>query len=322
MGGAAGCNDDFAAFVLLALNSILLICSLVGIAAVSYIWVMQADLVAGGEQALSGYVPEFILIAFLAVLLVVLAVALLGLIATSLQMKENKEGGGKTCAKIGSKDWCYSCGMTIYVFLCVFAFLFLLCVAFVAGIYSDKMAQFNSVSKVTDVSDAWIDTLETKMTTQVLKLADKYPKTWVRTQDTIGCCGWNANATGFVTAVTDGKCCKGTNVTNTVNIMGKFTLDYDGCRTDSDKKVYTCEGIVATQIKDNLVKTSITSALLAFLQLALGICGCVVRYPKLFPCCNCKKKNKSSTVGVESTQVKPVDRSGNSVRQSGGGGNI
>merc|ERR1711939_726491 len=66
-----------------------------------------------------------------------------------------------------------------------------------------------------------------------------------------------------------------------------------GCRKDSNDKVYTCEGIVASYIQGNLVKTSISSAALAIVQLALAICGCVVRYPKCFAYCDVCKKKKS-----------------------------
>ena len=54
-------------------------------------WVMQADLVKSGEQALSVAIPDFILVLATFIQLVVLSIALLGIIATALQMKENKD---------------------------------------------------------------------------------------------------------------------------------------------------------------------------------------------------------------------------------------
>merc|ERR1712224_835021 len=119
----------------------------------------------------------------------------------------------------------------------------------------------NSLDTVKDQGDQWIDTFEQKLTKQVLSLSEKYPITWNKTQEAIGCCGWNIE-NGNVTAF-------------------------------SNEKVYTCEGIVASYIQGNLVKTSISSTALAIVQLALAICGCVVRYPKCFAYCNVCKKKKS-----------------------------
>ena len=53
--------------------------------------------------------------------------------------------------------------MGVYVFLCILAFFFLLAVAIVAGVYSDKMVNFNSIDKVKDKGDEWIDTFESKV---------------------------------------------------------------------------------------------------------------------------------------------------------------
>merc|ERR1711934_907473 len=150
-------------------------------------------------------------------------------------------------------------GLAVYVFLCIFAFFFLLAVAIVCGVYSDKMTNFNSLDNARDQGDQWIDT--------------------------IGCCGWNIE-NGNVTAFSNSKCCHDSNVVTSLNVIGKLELDVPGCRKDSSEKVYTCEGIVASYIQGNLVKTSISSAALAIVQLALAICGCVVRYPKCFAYCN------------------------------------
>lgn len=304
MAGSKGCQDDFASFVIFALNSILLIMSILGLVGVGYVWVTQNNLQGGGEAALSVVIPEFVLITGIVVIVLVMVIALLGIIATACQMKENKEGGGKICAKPGSKDWWYSCGMTIYVFLCVFAFFFLLAVAIVAGVYSDKLSQFSSLDNVRDQGDSWLDKLEAKTESQVIKLADKYPITWNNTQAAMGCCGWSINEQNNITAFTNSKCCNDKTVVNSVNVIGKVEFDYAGCKEDGDGKVYTCEGIVATRIKGNLVKASISTAALALLQLSLAICGCVVRFPKLFAYCNiCKKKTDSESVAPSETEV-------------------
>jgi len=316
-----GCQDDFAAFIIFALNSILLILTILGLVGSIYVWVMQADLVEGGQQALSVAIPEFILITAIFVSCVVMATALLGIITTALQMKENKANrdgeetgemempGPKhkprfqtTVAKYkpasrkaklaAQKPCCHSCGLAVYVFLCIFAFFFLLAVAVVCGVYSDKMTNFNSLDNVRDQGDQWMDTFEQKLTKQVLSLSEKYPITWNKTQEAIGCCGWNIE-NDTVTAFSNSKCCHDSNVVTSVNVIGKLELDVPGCRKDSNEKVYTCEGIVASYIQGNLVKTSISSAALAIVQLALAICGCVVRYPKCFAYCNVCKKKKS-----------------------------
>merc|ERR1719183_61262 len=272
---------------------------------------MQSDLNKVGEQALSVAIPEFILVTAIFVSCCVLAIALLGIIATALQMKENKDiADGKKpveiavpkditpgsaeerAAKLALKKHkcCHLWGLAVYVFLCIFAFFFLLAVGIVCGAYSDKMANFNSIDTVKDKGDAWIDTFEKKLTDQVLTLSKEYPITWNNTQAAIGCCGWNVD-NGNVTAFSNSKCCHDSSVITSVNVIGKLKADVAGCRKDSNGKVYTCEGIVATYIQGNLVKTSISSIALSIVQLALAICGCVVRYPQLFAYCDvCKKR--------------------------------
>jgi len=310
MAGQKGCQDDFAAFIIFALNSILLILTILGLVGSIYVWVMQADLVEGGQQALSVAIPEFILILAIFVSCVVMSIALLGIIATALQMKENKDNrdgeetgemempgssrqtANKKANDAAKKPCCYLWGLAVYVFLCIFAFFFLLAVAIVCGVYSDKMTSFNSLDSVKDQGNQWMGTLEQQLTTQVLSLSEKYPITWNKTQESIGCCGWNIE-NGNVTAFSNSKCCHDSNVVTSVNVIGKLELDVPGCRKDSNEKVYTCEGIVASYIQGNLVKTSISSAALAIVQLALAICGCVVRYPKCFAYCNVCKKKKS-----------------------------
>jgi len=310
MAGQKGCQDDFAAFIIFALNSILLILTILGLVGSIYVWVMQADLVEGGQQALSVAIPEFILILAIFVSCVVMSIALLGIIATALQMKENKDNrdgeetgemempgstrqtASKKANDAAKKPCCYLWGLAVYVFLCIFAFFFLLAVAIVCGVYSDKMTNFNSLDSVKDQGNQWMGTLEEQLTKQVLSLSEKYPITWNKTQEAIGCCGWNIE-NGNVTAFSNSKCCHDSNVVTSVNVIGKLELDVPGCRKDSNEKVYTCEGIVASYIQGNLVKTSISSAALAIVQLALAICGCVVRYPKCFAYCDVCKKKKS-----------------------------
>merc|ERR1719182_221415 len=160
MAGQKGCQDDFASCIIFVLNIILLLLTIVGLVGSIYVWVMQADLVEGGQQALSVAIPEFILITAIFVCCVVMSIALLGIIATALQMKENNDNRdgeetaemempapkhkprfqttvrkhkpasreGKDAAK---KPCCHLWGLAVYVFLCIFAFFFLLAVAIV-----------------------------------------------------------------------------------------------------------------------------------------------------------------------------------------------
>jgi len=335
MTGAKGCQDDFAAGVIFVLNSILLILTLLGLVGAIYVWITQADLVEG-QQALSVAVPEFILITAIFVSIVVMSVALLGIIATALQMKENKDiADGKIKpgeinvkpaksaemtvpkpapgskeereAKLAAKKHkcCHLWGLAVYVLLCILAFFFLLAVSIVCGAYSDKMANFNSLDTVKDKGDQWIDTFEEKLTKQVLSLSEKYPITWDKTQETMGCCGWNVD-NGTVTAFSNSTCCHNSKVITSVNVIGKLEANVAGCRKDGNEKVYTCEGIVATYIQGNLVKTSISSMALAIVQLALAICGCVVRYPQCFAYCDIKKKKSKNA--VQPTEETPVQR--------------
>lgn len=198
--------------------------------------------------------------------------------------------------------------MGVYVFLCILAFFFLLAVGIVCGIYSDKMSNFNQLDVVKDKGDAWIDTFETKVSTQVLSLAEKFPKTWNSTQTAIGCCGWNILEDGTLTADTNSKCCHGHKVVSSSTAIGKINIDATGCQMDGDKQVFTCEGVVAAHIKGNLVKACICSVALAFLQLSLAICGCVVRYPQCFTYCDCKKKKSANAVepAEEETPVQTI----------------
>jgi hypothetical protein len=270
---------------------------------------------------LSVAVPEFILVLAIFVLCAVMSIALLGIIATALQMKENKDNrdgetemempvskhqpGSKEAKGAAKKPCCYLWGLAVYVFLCIFAFFFLLAVAIVCGVYSDKMTNFNSLDDAKDQGDQWMDTFEQKLTNQVLSLSEKYPITWNKTQETIGCCGWNIE-NGNVTAFSNSKCCHDSNVVTSLNVIGKVELEGAGCRKDSNEKVYTCEGIVASYIQGNLVKTSISSVALAILHLALAICGCVVRYPKCFAYCDVCKKKKSEKDATWTDEVHDI----------------
>lgn len=314
MTGAKGCQDDFAAFVIIALNSILLILTILGLAGIIFVWLTQEDVVNGGKYALSVAIPGFILTTGIVVLVLTMSNALFGIIATAIQMKANKdalaenkveemasgdEAGEDDKKKAKKKGCCHLWGLGVYVLVCILAFFFLLAVAIVCGVYSDKMSNFNQLDVVKDQGDAWIDTFEAKVSTQVLSLADKYPVTWNATQTAIGCCGWNILAGGNLTANTNSKCCHGHKVVTSSTAIGKINIDATGCQLDDSNQVYTCEGVVAAHIKGNLVKACISTLALAFLQLSLAICGCVVRYPQCFTYCDCKKKKSPNAVQPE-----------------------
>merc|ERR1711943_4056 len=115
-----------------ALNSILLILTILGLVGSIYVWVMQADLVEGGQQALSVAIPEFMLVTAIFVCCVVMSIALLGIIATALQMKENKDNrdgeeaemempasnrqtASKKAKDAAKKPCCYLWGLAVYV---------------------------------------------------------------------------------------------------------------------------------------------------------------------------------------------------------------
>merc|ERR1711939_933989 len=108
-----------------------------------------------------------------------------------------------------------------------------------------------------------------------------------------------------VTGWTNSKCCHNADVVNSVNIIGKVEFEVQGCRTNDAGDVYTCEGVVATYIKDNLVKTCVFCVVLAILQLTLAVCAFVVACPHACACCN-KKKKKINTVHPTETRVEPV----------------
>lgn len=214
MAGAKGCNDDCAAFIIFIVNSLLVIGTLASLAFIIYIWVMQGDLVKGGQEALSVYVPEVILIAAIIIFVIILAVALLGIITTARQMKQNEEKekkakkhytpeGEQTKRGGKQKGCCWNWGLSFYVFLCVLGFLLLLAVSIVAGAYSDKMSEFSTLDNVRGQGEDWLSMLEDKLETEVLSLADKFPKTWNQTQAVAGCCGWSVIEATTVAAATD-----------------------------------------------------------------------------------------------------------------------
>jgi len=375
MAGAKGCNDDCAAFIIYLVNVLLVIASLISLVFVIYVWVMQSSLVSGQdvEQAFTLYVPEFMLVLAILMLVLVVTLALIGIISTARGMQESKDKQdhadgkktdvgkmieaqtkGKKGKKYKKKGCCFNWCLGFYTFLCLLGFLLLFSLAIVAGVYSDKMTQFSSLDAVREQGDEWLDVLEDTVETQVLTLAETYPITWNQTQAVAGCCGWNViEATTTTAAVsatttttgaaapattttsaplaggrralddtddtddtlsaqtvsgwTDSMCCKNADVVNSVNLIGQVEFELDGCRTNDAGQVYTCEGVIATYIQSNLVKTAIFCVVLAILQLTLAVSSCVVNHPECFPCCNCKKKtpNKVNPDPSE-TPVEPV----------------
>merc|ERR1711959_332504 len=76
-------------------------------------------------------------------------------------------------------------------------------VGIVAGAYSDKMSEFSTLDNVRGQGEDWLSMLEDKLETEVLSLADKFPKTWNQTQAVAGCCGWSVIEATTVAAATD-----------------------------------------------------------------------------------------------------------------------
>lgn len=369
MAGATGCQDDFAAGFIFVVNGIAVILCIFEIIGAIFAWVTQANLVES-EHALDFIIPEFVLILAILVAIIILSVSMLGIIATAIQLCDNKqiakaqEKGEKLSKKQKKQGCAYSWGMALYVCLCIFAFFFMLAVCVVSALYSGKLDQFDSTLKVKETGDQWIDTLESQLKTQVTDLASQHPKTWNATQNAAGCCGWtvdyNLNAVttavvstvaadaittpttpttpttttpttptttttkaagagdatatttaaaadaadpgpadhDLVVAFTDSKCCAGRQVVTMSAAVGTSQLD-DGCLVDSDNNVYTCEGIAARTIKTNLIATSVFSAFLAIILLALAIAACVVRYPQCFKYCDCRKKKVDSVKSIQ-----------------------
>lgn len=317
MGGAKGCSDDCAAAIIFITNIVLLLGSLITLTLVIYVWVTQANLIEG-QTALSVYVPEFILVIAIILAVIIVAISLLGIISTCTQMKANKEQADKDSGKktdvsqldddvpkdekekaLKKKTCCFNCGLTIYILLCIIGFVTLLAIGIVSGTYSDKLTSFNTLDAVRDQGDKWLDILEQQVEKQVLSLADKYPKTWNSTQSAFGCCGWSLNKTVVTNATwssddlnsatvigyTASKCCKDSNAVTSVDLIGQYKFDIDGCWKDGKEKVYTCQGAVASYISSNLVKTAIGAIVVAIVMLTLAVCGIVVRYPKYCKCC-------------------------------------
>jgi len=216
MGGAKGCNDDCAAFIIYIVNGLLVLGTLASLAFAIYVWVIQGGLVDGAQDALSVYVPEIILIIAIVIFLIILTISLLGIISTCMQMKEHEKQENKKKQhytpdgddekderkKDKPKGCCWNWGLSFYVFLCILGFLLLLVVGFVSLTYSDKMTQFSALDTVRDQGDEWLSMLEEKLDSQVLELADQFPVTWNRTQAVAGCCGWSIIEAAA--AVTDG----------------------------------------------------------------------------------------------------------------------
>merc|ERR1711939_1116429 len=256
---------------------------------------------------------------------------------------------------------CWNWGLGFYTFLCILGFVLLLVVGIVSFTYSDKMTQFDTLDVVRDQGDEWLSTLEEKLETQVLTLADEFPVTWNRTQAVAGCCGWSlkqaaAGTDGLqsdttaaagaatdsattaaaadpaatdpataaaavsttdapplaggrraladastVTGFTNSKCCQNADAITSVNIVDKVQFEIEGCRQDDGGNVYTCQGVVANYIQNNLVRIAIISIVLAIAQLTLAVSSCVVRFPQCFKCCNCEGEKKAPGSHVEPT---------------------
>jgi len=403
MGGAKGCNDDCGAAIIYIVNGLLVLGTLVSLAFIIYVWVTQGDLVKGGQDALSLYVPEVILIVAIIIFVMILAISLLGIISTCRQMKHHEEEEKRKAnnytpesdendsrKKKKKRGCCWNWGLGFYTFLCILGFVLLLVVGIVSFTYSDKMTQFDTLDVVRDQGDEWLSTLEEKLETQVLTLADEFPVTWNRTQAVAGCCGWSlkqaaagtdglqsdttaaagaatdsattaaaadpaatdpaatdpaatdpattgaaaddAATTGAaaadpttaaavsttdapplaggrraladastVTGFTNSKCCQNADAITSVNIVDKVQFEIEGCRQDDGGNVYTCQGVVANYIQNNLVRIAIISIVLAIAQLTLAVSSCVVRFPQCFKCCNCEGEKKAPGSHVEPT---------------------
>lgn len=361
MGGHKGCHDDVAAGIIFAFNSVAMILSIAGLAGVSYIWYTQANPKADREITLSVVVPEAMLGLGIFVCLFVLTIALLGIITTGLEMRANriarkkrekptakkevkKDKNGKVIPVKPPKGCCHNAGLLVYIGLSLFAFVFLLAVAVVTGVYSGKLDHVNYVNQAKGTGDPWIEVLDTQVSNAAISLAKDYPQTWEKSQTILGCCGWNltaatttaipttaagaATTAGAATVSTtttttlpfnhanvmayssNATCCKGNPVVTEYTTETGIKHDDRNCwvTDNSAVEVYTCQGMVARHMQGNMVKLCGCAVGFALVQLALAIAGCVVRFPRLYSycACCCKKKQKSKPQKVASTNEIPV----------------
>jgi len=327
MTGAKGCHDDVAAAIIFVFNSVAMILSIAGVAGISYIWYTQVTPEAGASKyTLSVFVPEAMLGLGIFVCLFALAIALLGIITTGLEMRANrlarkkskptpkkevkKDKNGKVIPVKEPKGCCHNAGLLVYIGLSLFAFFFLLAAAVVAGIYSGKLDQVNyvseAVSKAKGTGDPWIEVLDTQVSKAAIGLAEDFPEQWNESQTVLGCCGWNlkagtTNATATlpfnhddVEAYTNASCCKGKPVVVDPTTDTGIKHDDRNCWVTGDgAAVYTCQGMVGRHMQGNMVKLCGCAVGFAILQLALAISGCVVRFPRLYSYCACCCKKKA-----------------------------
>jgi len=342
MVGAKGCHDDFAAVLIFIFNVVAVLFALLGLAGISSIWYTQAN-PKPEDPVLNVFIPEIMAVFGVGVFLCVfvIAIALLGIITTCIGLKISAAEEKRT--KKGKKRKCYhNAGLLVYIGLALFAFFFMLVVGILSGQYSGKLNFVNYVSKTERIKDSWINALERQVSNSVYKMGKDHPKSWNTTQNALGCCGWNItdaastnvsytynNIAGKklrettttrsfnhadVTVYTkDSKCCKGKPVVKNPTAKTGIKLDERNCWvTSDDKGVYTCQGMVAKHMQDNMIKYCIFAIIFALVQLTLAIAGCVVRFPRVFSCCACTgkdnppKTNKVTAAPRKTNQVQAL----------------
>lgn len=243
---------------------------------------------------------------------------------------DKDEGNSKTC--------CHNRGLLYYIALSFFAFVLMMGVGIFAAVYSGKLDHINYVnnvqlesvikevtSQVKERGDPWILDMEHRVSNMVFTVGRDNPKSWNTTQTLMGCCGWNITAEAaagkglgdtnmpfnhadVLAYGKDTKCCEGKPVVVDPTVDTGIKLDDRNCWvTEDDTAVYTCQRMVARHVQGNVVKISICAIVFAFIQLALSIAGCVVRFPRVFRCCArcCGKKRKvksRSAVAVEAEE--------------------
>ena len=345
MVGAKGCHDDFAAAIIYIFNAVAAVLAILGLAGIGYLWYTQTSS-STEDQIFNVFIPQFMALSGICIFLciLVLVITKIGIVGTCVEMRANavNGSGGKIVRKGGSqntndgprKTCCHNRGLIYYIGLSFFAFLLMLVVGIVAGVYSGKLDHINyaenvqlesiitginkASSQIKKRGDPWILELEHRVSTMVFTTGRDNPKSWNTTQTIMGCCGWNITAEAaagnglgntnmpfnhadVLAYGKDTKCCKGKPVVVDPTADSGIKLDDRNCWvTEDETAVYTCQRMVARHMQGNALNICICTIVFAFIQLALAIAGCVVRFPRLFRCCACTKKRKSvSKVAAE-----------------------
>jgi len=285
-------KGEIAACILYVTNSISFVLAIAGLAI--GIWLLTAD------TGVTNSFPDYLSVAIVISMSVILLLGGLGIFATVAQMKENKDHNANTGKALGkegccTKDCCNSCGISLYGFFAIAGSLLALALGVVALYYSGALpAEVTALYDNTTASDTvngWFASLDTYIDSSIYGAisASVGGTDWIATQNLLGCCGWNdtqADPTIYLT----GECCPGqvgTNATlvdslssDTIEdlfITGDISITISQCNTVNGSPM-TCKGIMLYTTQSNLTTVGVVLCIMFFVLFVCFICALKVRY--------------------------------------------